>query len=220
MSGRLYLFDMDGTILDSLDIIHQSMTRTFAEFGHLPPGEAETRSIIGLTLNLAIAQLLQRTVDDEAERMTVRYKEIFNEIYHAPGFSQSLFDGMRDVVETLARLDGATLGIVTGKSRNGVEQFFAMHGMHSQLSGPVRTADDCPSKPHPAMVLECCAEGGFTPAQAYVIGDSVFDMQMAKAAGARAIGVSWGYNAPHQLLDAGADAIAEDAAHLLRILVE
>ena len=96
--------------------------------------------------------------------------------------------------------------------------FFNMHGMSAQFAGPVRTADDCPSKPHPAMVLECCAESGFAPSRAYVIGDSVFDMRMANAAGARAIGVSWGYNTPHQLLEAGAEVIAEDAAHLLRIL--
>ena len=217
---RLYLFDVDGTILDSLGIIHQSMTNTFQEFGHAAPSELETRSIIGLTLNLAIAQLLRRPVDDEAERMTTRYKEIFNEIYATPGFTQALFDGMRGVVETLAQRDGAVLGVVTGKSRRGVEMFFDMHGMRSQIAGPIRTADDCPSKPHPAMVLECCAQAGFAPAETCVIGDSVFDMRMANAAGARAIGVAWGYNTPAQLLEAGAEVIAEDAAHLLRILSE
>ena len=216
---RLFLFDVDGTILDSLDIIHLSMTKTFQEFGYTAPSELQTRSIIGLTLNLAIAQLLGRVVDEEAERMTVRYKEIFNEIYNAPGFFQTMFDGMASVVSTLFEQRGSVLGMVTGKSRRGVEMFFTMHGMRSCF-GPIRTADDCPSKPHPAMVLECCAESGFDASEAFVIGDSVFDMRMANAAGARAIGVSWGYNTPAQLLEAGAQVIADDAAHLLRILTE
>ena len=216
---RLYLFDVDGTILDSLAIIHQSMTNTFLEFGHAAPSEFETRSIIGLTLNLAIAQLLRRPLDDEAEHMTTRYKEIFNEIYNAPGFTQSMFDGMADIVDVLAKCDGVQLGMVTGKSRRGVDMFFTMHGLRACF-GPIRTADDCPSKPHPAMVLECCAESGFNASDTFVIGDSVFDMRMANAAGARAIGVSWGYNTPAQLLEAGAQVIAEDAAHLLRILSE
>lgn len=217
MMGRLYLFDCDGTILDSVGIIHDSMARTFAEFGYREPDMDQTRSIIGLTLNLAIARLRDVAVDTEVERMTVRYKEIFHEIYNRPGFTQSLFPGMGALIENLALLPTATLGVVTGKSRRGMEMFFATHGYRSSF-GPIRTADDCPSKPHPAMVAECCAEAGIVPAQTLVIGDSVYDMQMAKSAGARAIGVSWGYNSVADLTAAGADAIAGDAAHLKEIL--
>jgi phosphoglycolate phosphatase len=217
MMRRLYLFDCDGTILDSVGIIHDSMTQTFVEFGYREPAMADTRSIIGLTLNLAIARLRDVAVDAEIERMTTRYKEIFNEIYHKPGFTQSLFPGMGALVENLALQPYATLGVVTGKSRRGMEMFFATHGYKSSF-GPIRTADDCPSKPHPAMVSECCAEAGIAPAQTLVIGDSVFDMQMAKSAGARAIGVSWGYNSVADLNVAGADAIAEDADHLMQLL--
>lgn len=217
MMRRLYLFDCDGTILDSVGIIHDSMTQTFAEFGHPEPAISDTRSIIGLTLNLAIARLREVKVDAEIERMTARYKQIFNQLYNAPGFSQSLFPGMGALVETLALQPDATLGIVTGKSRRGMEMFFATHGYKSSF-GPIRTADDCPSKPHPAMVSECCAEAGIEPGRTVVIGDSVFDMQMAKSAGARAIGVAWGYNSVADLKAAGADAIAGDASHLIDLL--
>lgn len=217
MMRRLYLFDCDGTILDSVGIIHESMARTFAEYGYREPAPVETRSIIGLTLNLAIAKLRQVEVNAEIEAMTARYKEIFHEIYSAPGFTQSLFPGMGAVVDKLAAQPGAVLGVVTGKSRRGMDMFFATHGRKSCF-GPIRTADDCPSKPHPAMVSECCAEAGIAPEHTLVIGDSVFDMQMAKSAGARAIGVAWGYNAVDDLVAAGADAIAENAAHLMNLL--
>jgi phosphoglycolate phosphatase len=217
MMRRLFLFDCDGTILDSVGIIHDSMTQTFVEFGYRQPELAQTRSIIGLTLNLAIARLRESEVDAEIERMTTRYKEIFNELYAQPDFTQSLFPGMGALVEALAAQPLATLGVVTGKSRRGMDMFFAKHGYKSCF-GPIRTADDCPSKPHPAMVTECCAEVDIAPGQSVVIGDSVFDMQMAKSAGARAIGVSWGYNSVPDLLAAGADAIAEDADHLMDLL--
>lgn len=217
MKPRLFLFDCDGTILDSVGIIHDSMVRTFVEFGYEPPPEVGTRSIIGLTLDIAIAQLARKGVDEEIQAMTGRYKEHFHEIYNAPGFSQSLFDGMQNLIEALAADENAVLGAVTGKSRRGMDMFFTSHGMRDCF-GPIRTADDCPSKPHPAMVLECCRETGFEPADAIVIGDSVFDMQMAKSAGARAIGVAWGYNEVDQLLESGADEIAADASHLMLLL--
>jgi phosphoglycolate phosphatase len=217
MIRRLYLFDCDGTILDSVGIIHDSMARTFAEFGFPEPSVSDTRSIIGLTLNLAIARLRSAEVDAQIEQMTARYKEIFHEIYNAPGFTQSLFPGMGALVETFATRPGSTLGIVTGKSRRGMDMFFATHGYKASF-GPIRTADDCPSKPHPAMVSECCAEVGIAPEQTVVIGDSVFDMRMAKSAGARAIGVAWGYNSVADLRGSGADAIAVDANHLMDLL--
>ena len=217
MKRRLFLFDCDGTILDSVGIIHDSMARTFAEFGYPRPLLADTRSIIGLTLNLAIARLRDVEIDAEVEQMTTRYKEIFHQIYNTPGFTQSLFPGMGVLVEQLAAMPHATLGVVTGKSRRGMDMFFATHGYRERF-GPIRTADDCPSKPHPAMVTECCAEVGIGSGQTVVIGDSVFDMQMAKSAGARAIGVAWGYNSVPDLRAAGADAIAEDANHLMDLL--
>ena len=78
-----------------------------------------------------------------------------------------------------------------------------------------RTADDCPSKPHPAMVSECCDQMGISPRNTVVIGDAIYDMQMAKAAGATAIGVSWGYAPVDALMEAGADAIAHHPGDLL-----
>lgn len=219
MMPKLFLFDCDGTILDSFGIIHDAISRTFVEFGHNPPEPNETRSIIGLTLNLALARLRRTEVDDEISNMAMRYKEIFHEIYRTPGFSQSLYPGMGALVESLAIRPETKLGLITGKSRRGLDLFFTMHGYKSCF-GPIRTADDCPSKPDPAMVTESCDETGIDPSRTVVIGDSIFDMQMAKAAGARAIGVAWGYHEISDLKAAGADAIASDSGHLLRLLEE
>ena len=95
--------------------------------------------------------------------------------------------------------NAAHLGIVTGKSRRGVERLLATNGFGNCFVVS-RCADDCPSKPHPAMVLECCDQTGIAPINTLVVGDTSFDMEMAASAGAAAIGVSWGYHPLEKLI--------------------
>jgi len=205
---KLALFDCDGTLVDSAALIHEVMARTFVAFGHPRPGIESTKSIIGLTLDIAIARMQGKPhVDDEAVAMTAHYKKIYMDVRGEPGMDVPLFDGIKPVIAALAARDDILIGAVTGKSRRGLVSVLETHGFapHFIVS---RTADDCPSKPHPAMVTECCDETGMNPADTVVIGDAIYDMQMAKAAGAKAIGVSWGYASVDELIAAGADAIA------------
>ncbi len=212
---KLVLFDCDGTLVDSVGLIHEVMRRTFLQFGKREPEVAETKAIIGLTLDIAIARMDGKPhADDEAVAMATYYKSIFGDVRRDSGFEEPLFDGIRSVIDTLAARDDVVLGSVTGKSRRGLAMVLEGHGFapHFQFC---RTADDCPSKPHPAMVTECCDESGIAPSETIVIGDAVFDMQMAKAAGATAIGVSWGYASVDELWKAGADAVVDRPADLL-----
>lgn len=205
---KLALFDCDGTLVDSAALIHEVMARTFVAFGHPRPAIESTKSIIGLTLDIAIARMQGKPhVDDEAVAMTAHYKKIYMDVRGEPGMDVPLFDGIKPVIATLAARDDILIGAVTGKSRRGLVSVLEIHGFtpHFIVS---RTADDCPSKPHPAMVSECCDETGMNAADTVVIGDAIYDMQMAKAAGAKAIGVSWGYASVDELIAAGADAIA------------
>jgi phosphoglycolate phosphatase len=96
--------------------------------------------------------------------------------------------------------------MVTGKSRRGVEAVLGHHGLR-QAFAIVRTADDCPSKPHPAMVLECCAETGIDPQATLVVGDTIFDIKMAVSAKAIPLGVGWGYHERQELIEAGAHRV-------------
>ncbi len=205
---KLALFDCDGTLVDSAALIHEVMARTFVAFGHPRPAIESTKSIIGLTLDIAIARMQGKPhVDDEAVAMTAHYKKIYMDVRGEPGMDVPLFDGIKPVIAALAARDDILIGAVTGKSRRGLVSVLEIHGFapHFIVS---RTADDCPSKPHPAMVTECCDETGMNAADTVVIGDAIYDMQMAKAAGAKAIGVSWGYASVDDLIAAGADAIA------------
>lgn len=200
---KLVLFDCDGTLVDSADVIHQCMKRTFADFGKPEPDVVTTKSIIGLTLDIAIARMLAQEVDAEVAQMTARYKIHFMDYRSNGGALEPLYDGIAELVDALGKRGDLMLGIVTGKSRRGLDAILAHHRMASAFHA-IRTADDCPSKPHPAMVLECCAEAGIDVLSTTVIGDAIFDMQMARNAGAQAIGVSWGYSPVEALQRAGA----------------
>ncbi|MGB7335856.1 MAG: HAD-IA family hydrolase [Salaquimonas sp.] len=200
---KLVLFDVDGTLIDSQAIIHESMRQTFLRFGRQEPDISETRSIIGLTLDRAIATILNQDITEEILAMTAEYKSCYLELANRKDMQSLPFAGIPEMIDRLAQRDDLMLGIVTGKSRRGVRKLLEQ----SQFQGRFvvsRCADDCPSKPHPAMVKECCEEVGMSPFNTIVIGDTGFDMQMAGSAGAKSIGVTWGYHAEQRIVDGGA----------------
>jgi phosphoglycolate phosphatase len=92
-----------------------------------------------------------------------------------------------------------------------------MHGLSGHFSS-LQTADNHPSKPHPAMLEAALDECAVEPAAAVMIGDTVFDIEMGCAAGVRALGVGWGYHEAGELIAAGATAVAGNAAALLEML--
>ncbi|MBL0372734.1 HAD-IA family hydrolase [Rhizobium sp. KVB221] len=204
---KLVLFDCDGTLVDSGRLIHEVMVRTFLHHGLERPDYAATKSIIGLTLDAAIARIMGHgEVDDHVLAMTRHYKDIYQPVRMEPEFQEPMFEGIADLLAALGARDDVLIGAVTGKDRKGLTHTAETHGFHTSFVVS-RTASECPSKPHPAMVLECCAEAGVDPANTLVIGDAIYDMMMAKSAGARAIGVSWGYCAVEELNSSGADVI-------------
>src|SRR5690606_6858070 len=111
------------------------------------------------------------------------------------------------------RTQGWTLGVATGKSDRGLKGCLMTHGVFD-LFDTLQTADRHPSKPHPSMLETAMAEAGAAPAETVMIGDTAYDMAMARAVGVRAIGVAWGYHAADELLAAGAEAVAETPAEL------
>ena len=98
--------------------------------------------------------------------------------------------------------------MATGKSRRGVAHLVARQGWEG-LFRTIQTADDAPSKPDPTMLLSAMREAGIEPSHTIMLGDTTFDMVMARAAGCRAIGVSWGYHPVASLWAAGAEAVID-----------
>jgi phosphoglycolate phosphatase len=214
---KLVVFDVDGTLVDSQEIIVAAQRDAFVAHGLAPPSRERSLSIVGLSLVEAMRVL----VGDEgpAESLAEAYKKAFQALRADAAYREPLFPGAAELIGELARRDDVALGIATGKSRRGVVHLLDRHGW-DRIFATVQTADDAPSKPHPAMLQQAMAEAGVGPSSTVMIGDSTFDMAMAGAAAVTAIGVMWGYHRPDALTATGAETIVEDYARLGALLRE
>lgn len=204
---RLIVFDVDGTLVDSQHHIHAAMTEAFADAGLPGPTLAQVHEVIGLSLPVALARLRPELSPEAVDRIVAAYKGSF--LAKRLRDDAPLFPGARDCLDALGRRDDLILGVATGKGRRGLDAMLAHHGL-GQVFATLQCADDHPSKPHPSMVLAAMAEAGVTPGATMVVGDTTFDVEMARAAGALGMGVGWGYHATGALRGAGAAGIAPD----------
>ena len=203
---NLVIFDVDGTLIDSQHMIVSAMDRAFAAHGLASPPREEVLSIVGLSLETAMRALCTHEQQDFAGRLTEAYKAAFFDLRQSADHHEPLFPGARDVLDRLGAREDVVLGIATGKSRRGVQAIMDLHDLHGRFA-TIQTADDHPSKPDPSMVSAALAETGILPQRAIMIGDTTYDMEMARGAGARAVGVSWGYHPAAALTAAGAETV-------------
>jgi phosphoglycolate phosphatase len=216
VSVRLAVFDCDGTLSDGQAAICAAMSAGFADAGLAAPDPHQVRRIVGLSLPNAIARLAPEESPERRARVVDAYKQAFFRTRQAGTLHEPLFDGIAALLDRLHSA-GWTLGVATGKSDRGLKSCLEIHGVFD-LFVTLQTADRHPSKPHPSMLEAAMAEAGAAPADTVMIGDTVYDIAMARAAGCRALGVAWGYHAPEELLEAGAEAVAETPEHLGELL--
>lgn len=213
MARKLVIFDCDGTLVDSQHMIVEAMEIAFAEAGLARPQRAAVLSVVGLSLPLAVRRLLPIEADGLVARVADTYKASFHRLRKQDDGREPMFPGMREAIQDLAGRDDVVLGIATGKSRRGVGDLIVREGLTSHFV-TVQTADTHPSKPHPSMVLAAMAEADAAAADTVMIGDTTYDMEMARAADVAALGVGWGYHPEAALHAAGADAVAATAADM------
>ncbi|KQN80670.1 haloacid dehalogenase [Sphingomonas sp. Leaf67] len=214
---RLAVFDCDGTLADGQANICTAMALAFADAGLAAPDSRQVRRIVGLSLPQAVARLVPHSSADLHEAVAEGYKQHFRAM-RTDGRLQDepLFPGIVETLVTL--LDGGwQLGVATGKSDRGLRLLLAHHRIDHYFV-TLQTADRHPSKPHPAMLQAAMAEVGAARETTAMIGDTGYDMAMARTAGVRAIGVEWGYHPPHELTAAGADRLCDDASLLPALL--
>jgi phosphoglycolate phosphatase len=205
--ARLVLLDCDGTLVDSQAAIVAAMVDAFAACGLGPPEDAAVRRIVGLSLPSAMAVLVPEAEAGEHHRLADAYKDAHLARRLAGEPQGDLFDGALAAIDSLAA-DGHVLGVATGKSRRGLDSTLERFGLHDRFA-VLQTADDAPSKPHPAMVEQAMFAAGAVPETTVMVGDTTFDMTMARAAGVAAIGVAWGYHEASDLHEAGAVAVLD-----------
>ena len=210
--SRLVVFDCDGTLVDGQAAICETMELAFRNTGLAAPERNKVRRIVGLSLPFALRELAPDATDDERHAVVEAYKAGYRELRLSGALREPLYAGIAALIDELDA-EGRLLGVATGKSDRGLHACLDTHGIKHRFVS-LQTADRHPSKPHPAMLEAALGDAGVAPADAVMIGDTSFDMEMAQAAGVRAIGVAWGYHEPRELLEAGASAVAETAQQL------
>ena len=208
---KLIIFDFDGTLVDSRPLIWESHRIVFAQFSLPPPCPNESLALVGKTLDVILAQLAGAAAP--IRDMVKAYDLLLPQLRADPVFAERPFDGVGDLLRELSSHHNAVLGMATGHTSVTVAPALAALEWHG-LFRTIQAADMAPSKPHPAMLLQALQATGVTPENAIFVGDTTYDMEMARAAGVQSIGVGWGYHGAKQLSAAGADRLANSIEEL------
>ncbi len=212
--GRPYdliVFDWDGTLMDSERKIVRCMSAAAADLGIPDPGSAAIRDIIGLGLDEAMQRLYPQAPTGLRQQLVQRYRAHFLELDRT---DMPLFPGVEAGLAELAR-DGYLLAVATGKARRGLDRVLHETGTGRYFTA-TRCADEAFSKPHPKMLEDILDQTGTDRVRALMVGDTTYDMEMARNAGVDALAVCYGVHARAQLLECGALGCAESFAAVCR----
>jgi phosphoglycolate phosphatase len=206
---RLVVFDWDGTLIDSEARIVACMAAAIADVGLPQRPPAALRNVIGLGLREALTTLFPDGDPEAHQHLTERYRHHF--LFANPTPSAP-FPGSLATLEWLAG-QGYHLAVATGKGRTGLDKALKETGF-GRFFAATRSADETASKPDPLMLREIMAELEVPPSQTLMVGDTEYDLAMARNAGTDALGVSYGVHERRRLLALGPRALLDDIAEL------
>ena len=203
---RLVIFDLDGTLIDSVALIVETVTNTFRALNEPVPDERAIRAISGITARDALVILAPSATPERIDALLERYRAHY---HGAKGVEREpMFAGARDALDRLQANPETILAVATGKGYKGAITLLESHGIIGRFHS-IETPDHNRGKPDPQMIETAIGKAGATRAQSVMIGDTIHDMRMAKAAGIAAIGVSWGYHERDELVAEGADIVID-----------
>lgn len=216
----LVILDLDGTLVDSKALIIQSVTVAAREVGIAVPPEEDIARIIGLSLEQALTTLFPDESPESRFNLLDAYRTEALRLRADPNDPETLFPGAYELVASL-RDAGYFLGIATGKAKRGALHFCSRYGMEGWFD-TIQTPDNNPSKPHPSMIESALRETGVSRHRAVMVGDTSFDLEMARNAGVFGVGVAWGNHPVSELEQAGAHHIVRhmsDVAQAVETLI-
>ncbi len=206
-----YLFDLDGTLIDSIDLILRAYRHTAERHLSISPPDSVWREGLGTPLR---QQLSAVSEDPELiEAMVVTYRE-----YHFAHHEESVkpYPDVVDVLESLTGR-GARLAVVTSKLRTGAERGLVATGLMEFFHTIVSADEVSRAKPHPEPVIAALARLGMGAGDAVFIGDSPHDIAAGREAGVTTAGVLWGPFAREELTRASADFLLESPSEILAL---
>ncbi|MDC0422669.1 HAD-IA family hydrolase [Methylophilaceae bacterium] len=201
---KVIIFDWDGTIVNSTGLIVNAIKEAALIKGITLRDKKKLFSVIGLGLDQAFYKLFNNLSKQEIIELQGLYKKLYlNNINDV-----SLFDGIEFGIKDLHRR-GYNLAIATGKSRRSLDIELKKSGLHS-LFGLTKTVDECFSKPHPQMVNEILNFYIAEKNEALIIGDSIYDLEMAINANIDSFGVTFGSDNREELVKYKPKGIADN----------
>ncbi len=214
---RCCIFDLDGTLLNTLDDLAASCNHALRQFGYDGHDVQSYRYFVGN----GVDKLIQRAISvDASPEQRQAVKRVFSEHYakHFMDLTKP-YDGIESVLRVL-KLGNIRTGVVTNKPHAfSIELVTGIFGSKF-FDVIIGASDELPKKPNPDGVLRCIEQLGVSKQDCVYIGDSDIDVMTAKNAGIRSIGAAWGFRGKDELVAAGADYIAntpKDIASLLFI---
>jgi phosphoglycolate phosphatase len=208
----LLIFDWDGTLCDSTARIVEAMQQAARELAIAEPSEGAVQDVIGLGLPEALAQVFPTLDVARREQVRERYSSCYVALDAHPA---GLFSGALETLDEL-RLRGHTLAVATGKGRAGLNRVLAGLGLDGYFDA-TRCADETCSKPDPLMLQELLTEFTRPVEQAVMIGDSEYDLAMARRLEMPSIGVSYGVHSVERLKLHGPLAMIDNLPQLLEL---
>ena len=203
------LFDLDGTLVDSIELIVAAAMNAFASRPGPSPSEAQIRNTIGRPLTTTFGPWL--VADDDLPFLISKYREY--QLEHHDRLTNA-YDGIVDAVVGLDAA-GCQMAIVTSKVGFMAERALVHTGLAPYMRFVIASDSTERHKPDPEPVLMALGRLGREAGDALFVGDSPYDMQAARAAGVHALGVAWGAFAAQTLLDAGAETVLGQPAELV-----
>jgi pyrophosphatase PpaX len=209
MAASAVLFDLDGTLVDSIELIVAAAMNAFASRPGPSPTEAQIRNTIGRPLPTTFGPWL--VDENDLPFLISKYREY--QLEHHDRLTNA-YDG---IVDAVAALDaaGCRMGIVTSKVGFMAERALVHTGLAQYMKCIVASDSTARHKPEPEPVLLALEILGVMPDEAVFVGDSPYDMQSGRAAGVHAVGVAWGAFTTDALLDAGAEVILHRPSELV-----
>jgi phosphoglycolate phosphatase len=212
---RAVLFDLDGTLVDSLQGIHATVCAVLEARGHEPVDLETLRAQVGAPLEVIFGTLVPAL--DEAGRFA--YAEHYRDLYWTTGVPRTpAFPGIEALLGELADA-GVALAVDTTKRRDVALGVLEARDLTHRFPVVIGSDSTPHHKPHPAPALAALSQLAAAPDRAVVVGDTVYDVEMARAAGCRAIAAGWGYGSEDSLRAAGAELIVESIAQLRDVLL-
>ena len=214
MSYKAVIFDLDGTLVNSLEDLADATNYALKFFAQQTHSTEAFKLMVGEGTRTLISRALPTDKQELIEQVLVKMREKYMQIC----LNKSRpYKGLQEVVTELAQRK-IKLAVLTNKDEKMAQKIVShfFNGLFQIVKG---TIEAVAVKPEPTAVLQVLAQLKVKPEEAIFVGDSKIDVQTAKAASIKAVGVSWGFRGRGELIEAGADAVIEEASQLLRLVV-